>query len=153
MLSVIRTKLCYSGLIPAVRLLLIVHYCEIRVLNAIQLYNEEVGIPCMNSKLIRFLLFGLNCPSTLRVQSLNVFLSKMLPKIGRNNKGTSWKFQIPCSYDCYSEVKINILWFCSEADLPCFSFAILPMISVNYDKVIRNGLGRALYIPAATIAR
>jgi hypothetical protein len=76
----------------------------------------------------------------------------MLAKIGRNNKGTSWKFRIPCSYACYSEVKMDILGFCSEAGLPCFSFTILPMISVNYNKVIRNGVGRVLYIPAATIA-
>jgi hypothetical protein len=76
----------------------------------------------------------------------------MLAKIGRNNKGTSWKFRIPCSYACYSEVKMDILGFWSEAGLPCFSFTILPMISVNYDKVIRNGVGRVLYIPAATIA-
>ena len=40
---------------------------------------------------------------------------------------------------------MNILGFCSNADLPCFSFTILPMISVNYNKVVRKGLGRVLY--------
>ncbi len=40
---------------------------------------------------------------------------------------------------------MNILGFCSKADLPCFSFTILPMMSVNYDKVVKKGLGRVLY--------
>ena len=66
----------------------------------------------MKCKLIHLPLFSLNCPNSMLI-SQRVFLTKMLAKIGRNNKGTSWKLWIPFSCACYSEMKMNILGFCS----------------------------------------